>query len=99
MLKHIVSWKLAAKDAETKREHAEQIVTGLQSLVGVVPSIRSLSVGQTVVDGPQQWDLGLVIDFDDEEGLQAYQDNSDHKKVGAFIRSKVTERATVDFLY
>jgi hypothetical protein len=98
MLKHIVSWKVAAEDAETKREHIEQIVSRLQSLVGVVPSIRAMSVGPTVVEGPNHWDLGLIVDFDDEDGLQAYQDNPDHRAVGAFIRSVIDQQATVDFL-
>ncbi|MET4783462.1 Dabb family protein [Glaciihabitans sp. UYNi722] len=98
MIKHIVSWKIAAEDADTRSEHATQIVAKLQSLVGVVPSIRALSVGSTVVDGPNHWDLGLIVDFDDEAGLQAYQDNPDHRAVAAFIRSVISQQATVDFL-
>ncbi len=98
MLKHVVSWKLTAEDAATKREHAEQIATRLQSLVGVVPSIRALAVGSTVVDGPNNWDVGLIVDFDDVDGLEAYQVNPDHQAVGAYIRSVIAEQATVDFL-
>jgi hypothetical protein len=98
MLKHIVSWKLAADDPETRLEHIGQIVSRLQSLVGVVPSIRALSVGPTVVAGPNHWDVGLIVDFDDEDGLQDYQDNPDHRAVGAFIRSVIDQQATVDFL-
>jgi hypothetical protein len=98
MIKHMVSWKLASDDVDARREQAKKIVAGLKSLVGVVPSIRSLSAGATAGEGPNQWDLGLVVDFDDEAGLAAYQANADHQAVGSYIRSVIAEQATVDFL-
>ncbi len=98
MLTHIVCWKLA--DAPTPEGEAKiaAIVAGLESLVDVVPSIRTLRVGPTVVRGPNHWDLGLVVEFDDEAGLEAYQVHPEHRKVGAHIRSLVSEQATVDFV-
>jgi hypothetical protein len=51
-----------------------------------------------VVTGPNHWDLALIVDFDDEVGLEAYQVHPEHQKVGAFIRSQVTAQASVDFL-
>ncbi len=98
MLKHIVSWKIADAATPEGQEKIASIVAGLESLVGVVPSIRSLSVGPSVVTGPNHWDLGLVVDFDDEAGLEAYQVHPEHQKVGAHIRSLVSAQATVDFL-
>ncbi len=98
MLKHIVSWRLADADEATRAERAEQVVAGLTALVGVVPSIRSLAVGRDVGQGETSWDLALVIDFDDEAGLEAYQVHPEHQKVAGYIRSVVADRATVDFL-
>jgi len=98
MLKHVVSWKIADAASPEGRDKIASIVAGLESLVGVVPSIRMLSVGPTVVTGPTHWDLGLVVDFDDEAGLEAYQVHPEHQKVGAHIRSLTSEQATVDFL-
>ncbi|HAM25662.1 MAG TPA: stress responsive alpha-beta barrel domain-containing protein [Microbacteriaceae bacterium] len=98
MLKHVVCWKIADTDSAEGREKIERIVSGLQSLVGTVPSIRALSVGPTVVTGPNHWDLGLIVDFDDEDGLEAYQVHPEHQKVGGYIRSVVQEQATVDLI-
>jgi hypothetical protein len=97
MIKHMVSWKLAAEDAAVRREQSDKIVAGLRTLPALVPSIRALSVGTTVVTGPNHWDLGLVVDFDDAAGLAAYQANPDHQAVGSYIRSVVAQQATVDF--
>ncbi|QNE45697.1 Dabb family protein [Glaciihabitans sp. INWT7] len=98
MLKHVVSWKVADAASPEGQEKIASIVAGLESLVGVVPSIRALSVGPTVVTSPDHWDLALIVDFDDEVGLEAYQVHPEHQKVGAFIRSQITAQASVDFL-
>jgi len=98
MLKHVVSWKLADAASPEGQERIASIVAGLESLVGVVPSIRALSVGPSVVTGPNHWDLALIVDFDDEAGLEAYQVHPEHQKVGAHIRSLISQQAAVDFL-
>ena len=98
MLKHVVSWKIADAASPEGQRKIASIVAGLESLLGTVPSIRALSVGPSVVTGPNHWDLGLVVDFDDEAGLEAYQVHPQHQKVGAQIRSQVSAQATVDFL-
>ena len=98
MLKHVVSWKIADAVSPEGRNQIASIIAGLESLVGVVPSIRALSVGPSVVTGPNHWDLGLIVDFDDEAGLEAYQVHPEHQKVAAHIRSLVSEQAAVDFL-
>ena len=98
MLKHVVAWKVADAPSPEGQKTIASIVAGLESLVGVVPSIRALSVGPSVVTGPNHWDLGLVVDFDDEAGLKAYQVHPEHQKVAAHIRSVVSEQAAVDFL-
>ena len=98
MLKHVVSWKIADAASPEGRMQIASIVAGLESLVGVVPSIRALSVGPSVVTGANHWDLGLIVDFDDEAGLEAYQVHPEHQRVAGHIRSLVSEQAAVDFL-
>lgn len=98
MLKHVVCWKIVDAASPSGQEKIASIIGSLESLVGVVPSIRSLSVGPTVVQGPNHWDLGLIVDFDDADGLSAYQVHPEHQKVGAAIRSLVNEQAVVDFI-
>lgn len=97
MIRHMVAWKLAAEDAATHKEQSDKIIAGLRTLPALVPSIRALSIGPTVITGPNHWDLGFVVDFDDEAGLAAYQANPDHQAVGAYIRSVVAQQAVVDF--
>ena len=105
MLKHVVCWKLADADADAdadaalaeREQKVSTIVTLLRSLTNVVPSIRSLSVGPAVLSGPNFWDICLVIDFDDVEGLQAYQVHPEHQAVSGRIRALVIDRAVVDF--
>jgi hypothetical protein len=96
MLTHVVVWKIEDAATPAGQEKAASIIAGLESLVGVVPSIRSLAAGPTVVTGPKHWDLGLVAGFDDVAGLEAYQVHPAHQKVGALIRSIVSEQAVVD---
>ena len=98
MLKHVVSWKISDAASPEGQGKIASIVAGLESLAGSVPSIRALSVGPSVVAGPNHWDLALVVDFDDEAGLEAYQVHPDHQRIAALIRSQVSAQAAVDFL-
>ncbi|MDQ4215644.1 Dabb family protein [Microbacterium capsulatum] len=96
-LRHVVTWKMAAEDPKERAEHAAGVASRLQALVGVVPSIRSLSTGvnSLAIDG--NWDVTLVADFDDAEGLDAYQVHPAHQEVVAYVRSVVGGRSAVDF--
>ena len=67
-IRHIVCWKLNALTPRKKAAAAAGIVAGLESLVGVVPEIRALTVGQDVA-GNENWDVALIVDFDDLEAL------------------------------
>jgi len=97
MIRHVVAWKLASEDAETRAEHAAEVSRRLRSLVGVVPSIRELSVGPNVAYAHQNVDVAVVMDFDDIAGLDEYQSHPAHTEVGAYIRSVVSGRMSVDF--
>lgn len=97
MIRHVVSWKLAATDPATRLEHSAEIAARLNALVGVVPEIRTLTVGSNAVGIQGNWDVVLIADYDDEAGLQAYIDHPDHVRAAGFIRSVVSERSAVDF--
>lgn len=96
-IRHVVAWKLAAEDAETRAEQAEEVARRLESLVGVVPSIRSLSAGANVAYPDVNADVAVVIDFDDLRGLEEYQAHPAHQEVGGYIRSVAGGRLAVDF--
>lgn len=96
-LRHVVTWRMAAEDPAERAEHAEGVAARLQGLVGVVPSIRALSVGVNALEIDGNWDVTLVADFDDAAGLDAYQVHPAHQEVVAYVRAVVGGRSAVDF--
>jgi quinol monooxygenase YgiN len=97
MLRHIVSWKLKATDAQTKAAHAAEIRRRLDSLIPVVPHIQRLTLGIDTADTAGNWDLVLIADYQDAAALAAYQTHPEHQKVAAYIRTVIAERCCVDF--
>lgn len=99
MIRHVVAWKLSATDEAEKAADGEAIAAALNGLMGVVPSIRAISAGPNVVAPGTNWDVALIVDFDDVEGLDAYQVHPSHVAVATeVVRPRVTERASVDFV-
>ena len=97
MIRHVVSWKLAEKDAEVRAEQAAEVARRLNALMGVVPELRAVSAGANVAHPDDNWDVTLVADVDSLDALEAYQVHPAHKEVGAYIKSVVESRVAVDF--
>jgi hypothetical protein len=97
-VRHIVTWKIAETDPAQKAEQVERVRSSLESLPAVVNDIRSFQVGVNSLGGDENWDIVLVADYDDEDGLRGYVEHPEHQKVAAYIRSVVSERAGVDFV-
>jgi allophanate hydrolase subunit 1 len=68
----------------------------LESLVGVVPAIRSMQVVLDALGSPTGHHLALLTRHDDEAGLRAYQQHPAHVEVGAWLKAHETDRAVVD---
>ncbi len=96
-IRHIVLWKLAADDADTRALHAEQIEQRLLALRGVIDEIEHLEIGRNVAYPQANWDVALVSQFADAEALERYQVHPAHQEVVGFVRSVVAERACVDY--
>lgn len=97
MIRHVVSWKLAAEDAEVRTEQAAEVARRLNALQGVVPELRAVSAGANVAHPDVNWDVTLVADVDSLDALEAYQVHPAHTEVGAYIKSVVASRVAVDF--
>ena len=95
MIRHVVSWKLTADEPAEKADHATGIIERLQSLVGVVSEIRTLSAAADVAGG-SNWDVVLIADFDDLAAVERYQVHPAHVTAAAFIRSVAANRMAVD---
>ncbi|KAA0959908.1 Dabb family protein [Microbacterium sp. ANT_H45B] len=96
MIRHIVSWKLAAEDADLRAEQAADVARRLNALDGVVPQLRAISTGANVAYPDTNWDVTLVADFDSIAALEEYQVHPAHEEVVAYVRSVVAARAAVD---
>lgn len=96
-VRHIVTWKLAEPDAETRGEQAAELVRRLKALEGVVPELLGLSAGVNIAYPEANWDVSLVADFASLSDLEAYQVHPAHQEVGTYVRSIVESRVAVDF--
>ena len=98
MLRHIVMWRFAEEACgHTKQENMDIVKDGLMSLVGVVPSLRSAEVGQDVLHSDMSFDLCLICDFDDLDGMLEYKVHPEHVKVASYIARVKTERVVIDY--
>jgi len=97
MIRHVVTWKLAADDAATRAEQAAEVARRLNALDGVVPQLRSITAGANVAYPDTNWDVTLVADVDSIAALEEYQVHPAHEEVVAYVRSVVASRVAVDF--
>lgn len=96
-IRHVVSWKLAAEDADERAAHAAEVARRLMALEGVIPQLQSISAGANVAYPESNWDVTLVADFADVAALEEYQVHPAHEEVVAYVRSVVASRVAVDF--
>ncbi len=96
MIRHIVTWRLAAEDPEQRRADAESIRERIEALLGVAPAQR-LEVGIDLGATEGNWHVVLDSDFASAEELAAYQVHPAHVEVAGFVRSLTAERACVDY--
>ena len=96
MIRHIVTWRLAAEDAAQRAADARSIQERLEALRGVVPAER-LEVGIDLGATEGNWHVVLVSDFATDAELAAYQSHPQHLEAAAFIRSVVAARGCVDY--
>jgi len=96
VIRHIVTWRLAAEDAAQRAADARGIQERLEALRGVVPAER-LEVGIDLGATEGNWHVVLVSDFATDAELAAYQSHPQHLEAAAFIRSVVAARGCVDY--
>lgn len=96
-LRHIVSWKLSGETREDRDAQAAEIRAALEPLTELVPSVRALAVHRNELFDGDNYDVTLIADFDDAEGLAAYATHPDHLAAGAIIKSHAAGRVAVDF--
>ncbi|MFR5265880.1 Dabb family protein [Clostridium sp.] len=95
MIKHIVMWKLKE---ENKEKNAMKIKNDLEALKDKIEELKSIEVGINFNESEAAYDVVLYSEFESKEDLDSYQNNKDHKEVGAFVRTCVIDRKVVDYI-
>ncbi len=100
MIKHIVMFKL--KDANGRSEY-DNALEAKNRFEDVIANVKELKKGELVInsaDAPESnYTIALICDFDDIEGLNAYQVHPVHKEFGGFIAEIKSDRACIDYEY
>lgn len=95
MIKHIVMFTLKE---ENKNENLETAKDKLKNFETEIPSIKKFEVVTNAEGAPESnYDLALICDFEDIEGLKAYQIHPKHVEFGKFITSVRESRACIDY--
>ena len=92
-IRHVVT--LTFRD-DTTTEQLDAIVDALRALPGAIPELKGYVVGLDVGKSDGNSSLGIVADFDDWAGYEAYRDHPDHVAVGTdLIIPLLTGRSAV----
>ena len=96
-LRHIVMWKLNGESVADRDAQATEIIEALVPLRDSVPSVRSLQVQRNELFEGANYDVVLIGDFDDADGLETYATHPEHVKVIDLVRGYSADRVAVDF--
>ena len=91
MIRHIVMWKFR----EGTEAQAEEFLTKMQGLYGVIPQLRACEVAKNAVAG--NYDAVLVSEFDSLDELAAYKADPRHVAVSSLCKAIRVDRVAVDY--
>jgi hypothetical protein len=94
MIRHVAVFRFAPEFTAEERRHWMSL---LRALPEQIPQLRSMSVGEDVLGGRASYELAIVADFDDMEGLAAYTRHPAHEEVLRISAPVKASLATVDF--
>src|SRR5437868_2294930 len=102
MIRHIVIFNFKPEINQTDREWLFSQMYGLAR----IPSVRQFAVGK-LLEPREEWykarlwtdfSWALTVEFDDEAGLYAYQQDPIHVAVAQEIRKRVSGAKVMDFV-
>jgi hypothetical protein len=80
-----------------KQANLNELLVRVQDL-RTIEQIRGFEVVCNAPGMPESnYDVALIFDFEDADGLQTYQDHPTHKAFGAFISQIRESRACIDY--
>lgn len=95
MIRHVIMGNFKA---EISPEWREKFIRKAEEALAQVPGTHNVHMGKaSEIQGKNQYDLALFIDFDDEAAFQAYQDHPLHKTVAEQIPAVLSEVVRFNF--
>jgi hypothetical protein len=94
LIRHVAVFRFTPEFTIEQRDHWMSL---LRALPDQIPELRSMSVGIDTLGGPASHDLAIVADFDNLEGLEAYNRHPAHAEVLRISAPVKASLATVDF--
>jgi len=95
MLRHIVM--VSFKNRQRVDKLSVEFKTLLMDLVDKIPELNNMEVGLNVNTKPSAFDLALIADFEDINGLNIYRIHPEHVKVLNYMKGVVEKTAVVDY--
>lgn len=92
MIRHIVLLKFKPESTAAQRAELIQLIEGLKN----IDVVRRLDYGDNLSPAPGAFDSALVVDFDDEAALRAYNVHPIHRPVGK-LAVELCELTVLDF--
>ena len=93
MIKHIVMFKLAEKTPE----NMERATQSLKSLEGNIETLKTIEIGSDFLESERSYDIVLITQFDNPEGLKVYARHENHLPVVKIMQSLCTSSVVVDY--
>ena len=90
MIRHIVMWKFR----EGTEEKANEFLTKLAALDGVIPQLKKCEVAKNI--GKDNYDAVLVSEFETMDDLNAYKVDPRHVAVSDICKSIRADRVAVE---
>lgn len=94
MIVHIVMFQF---QQENKEKNIAQATQMLNALMGTVPTLKSMEVGQNFANEARAMDLVITTTFDSVEALKEYAIHPEHLKVVEFIKATAEYSKVVDY--
>jgi len=98
---HLVLLKPRPDLSQTDRQ---ALVRAFERAIRDIPTVRGVRVGERVRHGagyeseaPDSVDYGVILEFDDLEGLQAYLRHPAHEELGARFNQSLSSAMVYDF--
>ena len=75
----------------------ERAVNSLRSLEGNIEVLKSIEIGTDFLESERSYDIVLITEFENREGLETYGGHENHLPVVKIMRSLCSNSVVVDY--